>query len=60
MTWTLWSLMWLSVTGEWGLVKHGVHTTELACRKQELFVKMASKPPSITHVGTVCKLTIDT
>ena len=60
MTWTLWSLIWLSATSEWGMVKHGVHTSELACRRQEAFVSSVPTPPSITHVATVCKLSIDT
>lgn len=60
MTWTLWSLMWLSTTSEWGLVKHNVYTSKKECKKQELFFRIVPTPPSITRIATVCKEKIDT
>ena len=60
ITWTLWSLLWLSATGEWGMVKHGVHTTEQACKRQQEYVISVPPPHSVTQAATVCKLSIDT
>lgn len=59
MTWTLYLLVFLVPSGEWGMVKHNTYTQEHECKRAEAIAWQIPQPESMPLVGSVCKESID-